>query len=221
MKNCFLILLLVAAAANAFVVRAPTIPALRTVSVCQAALVDLETIADIGYTTTVAKPLGVVFGENRAPFSGLSVDVVEDGLNGGVAGLRIGDQLLAVDGESVIGSDFDAAMTKLKNSPSPMELKLYRGTISSLFTIIMNRRGDDYVEEADDEAEEVIFDENYESPVQVSINDFEDDNSSIREIAGDAAKTIGKIFGGGEKKGGFFGGMFSKETIQLDGDDGK
>lgn len=202
-------------------VRACRRSAARTV---RQASVDMDTISDIGYTASVAKPLGVVFGENRAPFSGLSVDDVEDGMNGGVAGLKIGDQLLAVNGESLIGKDFDTAMTKLKDTPSPMELKLYRGSVSSLFTIVSNRRGADFVEEeGDDETEEIVFDENYESPVVMSAEDFGDDTISVSALAGDAAKSIGNIFGGGggDKKGGFFGGMFSQETIQLEDKDGK
>jgi len=179
--------------------------------------VDLDTIADVTATVTATKPLGVVFGENSSPYFGLSVDDVEPGLNGAVAGLRQGDQLLAIDGASVIGADFDSAMELLKSSPSsgPLELTIYRGPISALFTILMNRKGDSNdVEEEEDEAD-FVMDENYESPVVMTAEDYEggteDDSISVSEVAGKTAKAFG----------GMFGGMFAipKETIQLEGDD--
>lgn len=206
----FGVILLCAQVSNAFVIVSRSPAAVRTVRAA-----GLENLEDIGYRATIAKPLGVVFGENRAPFSGLSVDEVSDGLNGDSSGMRIGDQLLAVNGQSVIGAAFDSAMTLLRNAESPMELRLYRGTISSLFTIVMNRRGEDFfTADENDDIDEVIFDETYESPVVVSLDDYvgdEDSNFSISELAGGAAKNIGTMFSG----------MFSKETIQLDDKDGK
>jgi PDZ domain len=183
--------------------------------------VDLETVADIGYIVQVEKPLGVVFGENRAPFNGLSIDVVEEGASGATAGLRAGDQLMAVNGQSVIGSDFDKAMALLKESTSPVELQLYRGTLQSLFTIVLNRRGDDYVpEEESAEEDQVIFDESYESPVIMTAEEFDDDTISVSQVAQETAASIGTIFSP-KAIGGFFGQMFSQETIQLEDKDGK
>lgn len=190
------------------------------------AKLSAEALASIGYTITVSKPLGVVFGENRSPFFGLVVDDVEPGQNGGKAGMRVGDQLLSVDGKPVVGIDFDSAMNALRNAADPIELDLYRGTISQLYTIMTNI-GDDVA--SDDEEEEddeyIIMDENYESPVQIDMSEY-DKEQSISESASNIAKNLGKIFQSDKtepdaKKKGLFGGMFSKETIQLDFDDGK
>ena len=195
-------------------------------------IVDLDTVSDIGYIVSIEKPIGVVFGENRAPFKGLSIDNVESDSNGDNAGLKVGDQLMAVNQKSVIGYDFDRALSLIKNAPSPVELQLYRGTIKSLFTIVINRRSDDYnpdAEEDDDaDADEdalsddelVVFDENYESPVVMSAEEFGDDTISISGVATDAAKSIGNIFSPNQI-GGFFGKMFPQETIQLEDKDGK
>lgn len=211
MKTCPYLLVLCYNAVNAFV--PPRLPFTAPVTLLPAIKVDLDTIADIGYTVSASKPLGVVFGENKYPYSGLVVDDVELVSLGGQVGLRVGDQLLAVNGQSVIGGDFDSVMDTLRNAPSPMELRLYRGTVSSLFSIVMNRRGEN-AEEEEEEVEEIIMDENYESPVTVSAEDYaEDDTISVSEVAGEAVKSIGNI------SKGLFGGMFSKETIQLEGDD--
>lgn len=207
-------------AANAFVISARR----NSWNSAHFAGVDLETVADIGYIVQVEKPLGVVFGENRAPFNGLSIDVVQEESNGATAGLRTGDQLMAVNGKSVIGSDFDKAMTLLKDAASPVELQLYRGTLQSLFTIVLNRRGDDYVpeeeSEVEEEGEQVVFDETYESPVIMSAEEFGDDTISVSKVAKETAESIGTIFSP-KTIGGFFGQMFSQETIQLEDKDGK
>merc|ERR1719162_982883 len=55
------------------------------------------------YEVEVPKPMGVVFGENPDPYFGLVVDDVSEGMNGGIAGLRVGDQLLAVNEKVVAG----------------------------------------------------------------------------------------------------------------------
>lgn len=194
-------------------------------------IVDLDTVSDIGYVVTIEKPIGVVFGENRAPFNGLSIDNVESESNGDIAGLKVGDQLMAVNNKSVIGYDFDRALSLIKSAPSPVELQLYRGTIKSLFSIVVNRRSDDYnpdaAQEDDDYEEEgvvsddeIVFDESYESPVIMSADDFGDDTISISGVATDAAKSIGNIFSP-QTIGGFFGKMFPQETIQLEDKDGK
>merc|ERR1712238_278253 len=70
--------------------------------------------SDIGFTVSVSKPLGVVFSENPDPYLGLVIDDVAPGLNGGVAGMRVGDNLVAVNGEVVIGKYFDTAMDLLR-----------------------------------------------------------------------------------------------------------
>lgn len=204
--------------ANSFTV-IPTGPTVLSRAIIRvgAMKIDLETISDVGYQATVEKPMGVVFGENRAPFNGLCIDTLEDGSNAAAAGLKVGDQLLAVNGQSVIGVDFDDAMDVLRSAESPLELRLYKGLVSSLFSIVMNRRGDDADDDSEeDDADEVVFDESYETPVVMTFDDDDsDDKISVSAVAGDAVKNLGQMFGNS------FSGMFSKETIQLDDKDGK
>jgi hypothetical protein len=178
--------------------------------------ISLADIQDVGYSVAVKKPLGIVFGENPAPFDGLVVDDVEPGLNGGAAGLRVGDQLLSINGQVVIGSDFDSAMELLRNSESAsLDLMLFRGPARALYTIIENRNAIDEDEDEEEQVEGQVFDENYESPVQVSIAEDEEPLNVADVLKG--------FFAGDEKKdkkkGGFFAGMFSEESIQLDGSD--
>ena len=197
--------------------------------------VNLDTVSDIGYQVTLVKPMGIVFGENRAPFKGVSIDQVTPDGPGDAAGLKVGDQLMAVNSKSVIGSDFDRALTMIQNAPAPVDLQLYRGTVKSLFTIVLNRRSDedetddensspDEPDEDDDEGmvsdDDIVFDENYESPVIMSAEEFGDDTISISGVATEAAKSVGNIFSP-KGIGGFFGKMFPQETIQLEDKDGK
>jgi hypothetical protein len=217
-----LLALLLASRSSAFTVSTPTQNGQRQplLQRLDAMRVDLGTLSDIGYEVTVDKPLGVVFGENRAPFNGLVVDSIQEGSNGEAAGFKVGDQLMAVNGQSVIGVDFDDAMDALKNAESPVELRLYKGLVSALFTIVMNRRGEDdddlFDDSGDVEADEVVFDESYETPVVMSFDDDDgDDKISISAAAGDAVKGLGNMFGKS------FGSMFSQETIQMDDKDGK
>jgi PDZ domain len=184
----------------------------------------LANLADVGYQVTVPKPLGIVFGENRAPYGGLVVDDVEPGLNGGKAGIRVGDQLMSVNGEYVVNGEFDIVMDKLRNSPnSVLDLQLYRGSVSSLFTIVMNKNGmvdaDDFFDNNDDDQEEeqqIVMDENYEPPI-VTAEDYEDNRISVSQVASEAFKSLGGLFSGGLKS------ILSStsETIQLEGDDAK
>ena len=185
-----------------------------------AAGVDLETLSDIGYFVSVKKPLGVVFGENRAPFYGLVVDAVDADAPGAAAGLRVGDQLMAVAGQSVLGQDFEAALGRLQQAASPVELQLYRGTATSLYTIVVNRRGEDFVEEEEDDEVAIVFDESYESPVIMTAEELGDDTISVSQVAKETAATIGTMLSP-KSIGGFFGQMFSQETIQLEDKDGK
>jgi hypothetical protein len=184
--------------------------------------VTAEDLEEIGYKASVARPLGVIFGENPAPYGGLVVDDVALGLNGGAAGLKIGDQLIAINGDVVIGGDFDDTMDVLRDAEI-LDLMLFRGPAKLLYQILDNQ--DTQPEEEDeDEDEGVMFDENYESPVTVPIPEDYDDGPLT---AGDVMNAFKKVTSGkggdkkeeGEKKGGFFSGMFSKETVQLDGDD--
>ncbi|CAB9501873.1 expressed unknown protein [Seminavis robusta] len=197
--------------------------ALRSTSLFGIAVDDIE---DVGYYAKIKKPLGVVFGENKEPYLGLRVDDVELGSAGGAAGLRVGDQLMAVNDVVVIGNSFDEAMGLLQSSPAKMTLLLYRGSVRDVYNIL-NKRGIEA--DSDGGEEEVIMDENYESPVRVEV---------VPEENFDFMKAFSKLTGGGakrdqddddeyiasappkqeKKKGGGLFGMFG-ESIQLDGDD--
>lgn len=212
-----LLLLLIAPLSSAFQAVSP----IRSSSALMAASYD--DVLDIGYGVSVPKPMGVIFGENPDPYSGLCIDDVSEGLNGAVSGLRVGDQLLAVDGEVVIGKDFDSTMSVLQNAPANVDLVMYRGPVSNLFTILSNKLGDDELlrEEEDEESEEVIMDENYESPVKIEVK------PKKQLTPGDFFKAMGKVAESlkddpaeksePKKKTGFFG--IGGETIQLDGKD--
>ena len=197
-----------------------------------------EDVANIGFPVSVKKPMGVVFGENPDPYYGLSVDDVAEGLNGGMAGIRVGDQLLSVNGNVVIGKDFDSVMNMLTDSSSSqLDLIVYRGPVSSLYTILSNKVGDALWEEeessaSNEDSQPVIMDENYESPVKIEV--VEEEPFSPADLF-KAVQNIGKnlLQESEEEKlakqerkkqqkkggGGFFG--FGAESIQLDGDEAR
>lgn len=179
--------------------------------------------------TKCPKPLGIVFGENKDPYYGLVVDDVAEGQNGGRAGLRLGDQLMAVNGQVVVGKNFDSVMTILQNAEGTLDLVMYRGPVASMYTILSNQMGDDEFldDDEDDEGEEaIVMDENYESPVKIEVKErkpltpgdffkaaakvgkmlMEDDSDAPPEVKKEK-----------KKKQGFFG--IGAEAIQLDGDD--
>jgi hypothetical protein len=180
--------------------------------------VTYDDLLEIGYGASVARPLGVIFGENPDPYGGLVVDDVALGLNGGAAGLKIGDQLLSINGNVVIGKDFDETMEVLRDAET-LDLMLFRGPAKLLYQILENQDTQVDEEEEEDDDEGTLFDENYESPVTVPMGEDYDDEPTT---AGDVMNVFKKAFDkkdGGEKKGGFFSGMFSDESVQLDGDD--
>jgi hypothetical protein len=184
--------------------------------------VSYNDIQAIGYPASVARPLGVIFGENPAPYSGLVVDDVALGLNGGAAGLKIGDQLLSINGQVMIGSDFESTMDILRDAET-LDLMLFRGPAKLLYQILQNQDTQPD-EDEEDEDEGTMFDENYESPVTVPVDDDEDFGPLTPGDVLNAFKKVtsglgGEKKGGDKKKGGFFSGMFSDESIQLDGDD--
>lgn len=194
----------------------------------QLGAVRYETCINVGYKTVVPKPLGIVFGENPDPYYGLVVDDVAEGLNGGKAGLRVGDQLMAINGNVVVGKDFDTVMGMLQSASGKLDLVLYRGPVSTLFTILGNQLGEgEFVRDDEDEdeqgEEEIIMDENYESPVRIEVK--EKKPLSPADLF-KAMEKVGKMMFEDntppeakeqKKKQGFFG--FGAETIQLDGDD--
>lgn len=173
-------------------------------SAIQMSFDELVTLVD-HYEVAIPKPLGVVFGENPDPFFGLVVDDVAEGLNGGKAGLRVGDQLMAVNENVVVGNEFDDVMGLLQNEPTTLRLVMYRGPVTQLFTVISNQfeEGESmYDDEDDEEEEEVIMDENYESPVRIEVKEEKP------LTAGDVFKAVGKL-----------GSMFA-ETMAADPNEG-
>jgi hypothetical protein len=198
---------------------------------------NYEDVADVGYGVTVQKPMGVIFGENREPYFGLVVDDIAEGLNGGKAGLRVGDQLLAVNGKVVVGKDFDSVMDLLAgSSSSQLDLILYRGPVSQLFTILSNRVGEDeaVVDDEDLGDEPVIMDENYVSPVVIEVKEQKpltpgDFLKALVKVGSmltvesgdddDDDDTTQKQAPPKKKNTGFFG--IGGEAIFLDGDDAK
>lgn len=181
-----------------------------------------DNVKVVGYSVSIQKPLGVVFAENGNPYYGLVVDEITQDSNGSAAGLRKGDQLLAVNGECVVGDDFDNVMSMLKSLSGTLKLQLYRGNVRDLAVTLNNMYPD---VEDEDESAPVIMDENYESPVKIEVKEEEplDVGKAFKALGGLFSSDEGsKEEGGGEKKEkkkGLFGGMFSGETIQLEGDD--
>jgi PDZ domain len=198
-------------------------------------------LEDIGYKTFVRKPLGVIFSENSAPYFGLVVVDVELGLDGGKAGLRVGDQLVAVNGEPCLQMEFDTCMAKLINadtSRSSLELQMFRGSPRDLYTILENKQENAISiimdDTGDEDAVEVVMDESYESPVVVPVDESDiDDVDDIQLTPQDISKVFSNVasnlFGNlgkenvkrdpaGDGKS-FLASMFQQETIQLDGDD--
>jgi hypothetical protein len=201
----------------------------QSTSSSQLHAITSETISDVGYATTVQKPLGIVFGENPDPYYGLVVDDVAEGLNGGKAGLKLRDQLLAINGQVVVGKDFDTVMSILQSAPARLDLKLYRGSADSLYTILGNRMDEDesFSEEEEEGDSKTVMDEDYwNDAVRIEVKERKPLS------AGDVFKALGKLGSmltegekppaGGEtqekkKSGGFFG--MGTESIQLDGND--
>mmetsp|Transcript_11801 Transcript_11801/g.24944 ORF Transcript_11801/g.24944 Transcript_11801/m.24944 type:complete len:265 (-) Transcript_11801:2964-3758(-) len=252
MLTRFLFLLVGAQSVGAFLSQnqrsAPITAGLPSSSALSAAMSfdDLVTRVD-HYEVRVPKPLGVVFGENPDPYLGLVVDDVSEGMNGGRAGLRIGDQLLAVNEQVVVGKDFDSVMGSLQAEPGSLNLIMYRGPVRQLFTVLSNQLDDDQsIVEDEDEYDEndidsqpVVMDENYESPVRIEVKeekpltagDFvkafgklgsmlgETLTSDPNEGVSDAAAVSSDAPAPPKKKTGFFG--FGAEAIQLDAEDAR
>ena len=213
-----------------------------TTGLCMALDYDQVVSGVVSYEVTVPKPLGVVFGENRDPFFGLSVDALTEGMNGAQNGLRLNDQLLAVNERVVIGAQFDDVMYLLQNSDrDTLDLLFYRGPIGQLYTILSNQELLQYLDDEDDYGEEaVVMDENYVSPVKIEVKEQKP------LTAGDVFKAFGKLGGMAidtltapvleerppssseqqqqepppkKKKTGFFG--IGGETVQMDGEEAR
>lgn len=188
------------------------------------------------FEIAVPKPMGVIFGENPEPYLGLVVDDVSEGMNGGRAGVRKGDQLLAINEQIVIGKDFDSTMDKLQEQPGKLNLILYRGPVGQLFTVLSNQLEDgqsmyDDDDYDDEESAPVIMDENYESPVRVEIKEqkpltpgdfvkaFGKLGSMLGETLASSPEPVSDLDAppAPKKKTGFFG--IGAESVQLDGVD--
>jgi hypothetical protein len=194
------------------------------------------------YEVRIPKPLGVVFGENPDPYFGLVVDDVSEGLNGGKAGLRVGDQLLTVNEQVVVGKDFDTIMGMLQSEPKVLNLVMYRGPASQMFTILTNQLDegeslyDDEDEYDEEDSQPVIMDENYESPVRIEVKEEKpltpgDFVKAFGKLASMAAETLTADPDEGnsdtaaspppppKKKTGFLG--IGGESVQLDGNEAR
>ena len=217
------LLILLPWASNAFVVSQTF---RRTSMTSFMARVSFENLSSVGYTTKVQKPLGVIFSDNEEPYYGLVVDEVDPNMNGVKAGLKVGDQLLAVNGESVVGEEFEFVMDFLKRLSGTLQLQLYRGTVRTLYTTLDNMN---VLEDDDDDDVDVVFDENYESPVRIEVKEEKpltagDIFEGLKNIVTKITEKEESYIPGAEEKNenkGLFGGMFSGETIQLEGDDAK
>ncbi|OEU17242.1 hypothetical protein FRACYDRAFT_237653 [Fragilariopsis cylindrus CCMP1102] len=192
------------------------------------------------YEVTVPKPLGVVFGENPDPFFGLVVDDVSEGLNGGRAGLRKGDNLLAVNEQIVVGKEFDTIMGLLQDEPKSLNLVFFSGPVSQLYTILNNQLDegetvfDDEDDYDDEDSKPVVMDENYETSVYVEIKEQKpltlgDFGKAFKKVASNFSETMKSdpaedttstdvaASTQPKKKKGFFG--IGGESVQLDGQD--
>merc|ERR1719203_1506259 len=207
----------------------------RAVPLATAAVGYDELLARVDhYAVEVAKPMGVIFGENPAPFRGLVVDDVGEGLNGGRAGLRVGDQLLAVGERVVVGREFGSVMDRLQDGPSTLSLVMYRGPVEQLFAVLDDQLDEDEVlyDDGDDDggdldAQPVVMDDNYEAPLLVDVEEEEaplDYAMGFRKLGGMVLETLtGPVDGATDsdappppkKKTGFFG--IGGETVQLEG----
>ena len=79
--------------------------------------------------------MGVVFEENDPSTGGVFVASMADGGAALAEGtLKAGDQLVAVNGGSVLGLNFDESLQKIIDSTiEPTELIIFRGGVSNLY----------------------------------------------------------------------------------------
>jgi hypothetical protein len=188
----------------------------------------------VSYSVVVPKPLGIIFGENPEPYFGLVVDDISEGMNGSKAGLRVGDQLLAVNGQVVVGKSFESVMDMLQQDLAVLDLLLYRGPVRQLFTVLGNQlqEGESIQEEDDDDNNEdgsmpIVMDENYESPVRIEVKeekqltpgDFIKAFGKLGSMMAESLKPDERSDSAPKKSIGFFG--IGAESIQLDGVDAK
>jgi len=190
-------------------------------------------IDDVGFFVEVTKPLGVVFGENPQPYFGLTVDDLELGSNGAKAGIRVGDNLVSIDGELCVGEDFDSVMDLFKESAGRIELQMFRGTARMLYdTMPENTLEEDEAGGVGDDDEEIVMDENYEAPtVDLAMFDRKPLTAgsvlkAFKKIGQNTVELLTEDVGEAEpvreteKKKGFFG-LFQQETVQLEAEESR
>mmetsp|Transcript_9725 Transcript_9725/g.17548 ORF Transcript_9725/g.17548 Transcript_9725/m.17548 type:complete len:203 (-) Transcript_9725:179-787(-) len=86
-------------------------------------------------TSSLAKPMGIVFEENDTEFGGIFVLEISEGSSAEVDGtVRPGDQLVSVGQSKVSGMQFEEALGKIiDSSESEIDLVLFRGPAKFLY----------------------------------------------------------------------------------------
>jgi len=90
----------------------------------------VDSMDDANYvTTSIGKPMGIVFEENDEEYGGIFLLSLKEGGNGEQNGqLKPGDQLIAVDGKQVSGLSFDDALgTIVDSGNSEVKMTFFRG----------------------------------------------------------------------------------------------
>merc|ERR1711957_95151 len=128
--------------------------------------------------------------------------------------------------------EFGSVMDRLQDGPSTLSLVMYRGSADSLFAVLDNQLGegetlyDDDDDDDDFDAQPVVMDENYESPLVIEVKEEAplDYAKGFRKLGGMLLETLTSGPDDGatdappppKKKTGFFG--IGGETVQLEGD---
>lgn len=86
-------------------------------------------------TTSLTKPMGIVFEENDTEFGGIFVLEISEGSSAETNGtIRPGDQLVSVGAEKVFGMQFEKALgTIIDSTEATIDLVLFRGPAKFLY----------------------------------------------------------------------------------------
>ncbi|KAL7428340.1 hypothetical protein ACHAXH_002414 [Discostella pseudostelligera] len=86
-------------------------------------------------STSLAKPMGIVFEENDSEFGGIFVLEITEGSSSEIDGtLRPGDQLVSVGGTKVSGLQFEEALGKIiESTEEKVKLVFFRGPAKFLY----------------------------------------------------------------------------------------
>lgn len=84
---------------------------------------------------SLSKPMGIVFEENNRDVGGIFIlSMSEEGAAARSESLKAGDQLVAVNGNKVVGLSFDDALgTIVKSKEEKTRLICFRGTSKQLY----------------------------------------------------------------------------------------